>query len=423
MQPFDYHASTKHSYFSVRSNPNRLDWDNQPSQFKKYPNTFKKFQLKKSCLNHKLLMLSAGITAKKSYATGEYFLRSNPSAGALFPNEIYFQVRNMDGFNDGIYHFEIESNSVTLLYSIIDDGVESYLGFSYKQEGFIFLISSIYYRSSWKYKNRAFRYCLLDAGHLLGSLEASCYLQDKTYHVYYNFDKKRLNQIFGFEKQEFFTSAFCVVESTTQGCNVLSMQLDFVDGSGVFEQNELIEFAYAQTLLTKEASSNKQTNCFSYNKTVFEETMLKRRSIREFSKQAISKKDFELILKSLEAPISSDCDEEVSIYCVINRVQGMPLGVFFKGSYLKEGDFQKKAGYLCLEQELGASSAVTFFLTSKAKNYQALYQKAGVIGHRLYLASNYLGIGCSGIGAYYDEEVNLFLENEEMILYALVIGN
>jgi hypothetical protein len=66
--------------------------------------------------------------------------------------------------------------------------------------------------------------------------------------------------------------------------------------------------------------------------------------------------------------------------------------------------------------------AVAFFLTSKAQNYQPLYQKAGIIGHRLYIAAQYLDIGCSGIGAYYDDEVNMFVENDEMVLYTLAIG-
>lgn len=103
----------------------------------------------------------------------------------------------------------------------------------------------------------------------------------------------------------------------------------------------------------------------------------------------------------------------------------MPLGVFNNTKYLKVGDFKQIAGYLCLEQNLGRDSAVTFFLVSKAKNYQALYQKAGHIGHRLYIISNYLQIGCSGIGAYYDDEVLEFLEldNTYKVLYALAIGN
>jgi len=99
------------------------------------------------------------------------------------------------------------------------------------------------------------------------------------------------------------------------------------------------------------------------------------------------------------------------------------LGLYRDGNYLRYGDFSQKAGYLCLEQYgLAAESAVTFFLTAKEGNYQALYQKAGILGHRLYIISEYLGMGCSGIGAYYDDEVNAFLGNEEMVLYALAIG-
>jgi len=64
---------------------------------------------------------------------------------------------------------------------------------------------------------------------------------------------------------------------------------------------------------------------------------------------------------------------------------------------------------------------MTFFLTSKAKNYQVLYQKAGIIGQRLYIVAQYMHIGCSGIGAYYDDEANTFVGNDEVVLYALVI--
>ena len=72
---------------------------------------------------------------------------------------------------------------MTLLQKIKDDGIESYLGFDTKQNGFIFFISSVYYRSSWKYKNRALRYCLLDAGHVLGTIESSSYIHNKEYKI------------------------------------------------------------------------------------------------------------------------------------------------------------------------------------------------------------------------------------------------
>jgi hypothetical protein len=137
----------------------------------------------------------------------------------------------------------------------------------------------------------------------------------------------------------------------------------------------------------------------------------------------MTKGQFNFIIDALSQAVLSDCDEEVALYVVINRVLDMPLGLYKDGVYIKYGDLAREAGYLCLEQySLAADSAVTFFLTSSAQNYQALYQKAGILGHRLYIASEYLGLGCSGIGAYYDNEVNKFVANDEMVLYALAVG-
>lgn len=399
-----------------------MDWNNPPSHFKIYPESFEKIELDISNDTHKFIMLSFGITAKKKYPGVEYYLRVNPSAGALYPNEVYFQVRNQTGFKDGIYHYEVLNNKAVLLKALSNDGLEPFFGYKNVQNGFIFLVSNVYYRSSWKYKNRAFRYCMLDSGHLLGCMEASSYLLNKTYTLQYDFEKSSLNEAFGFNNQEFFSSSFHLVFNSTREVQKVQLQLPFINASDVFEKNEIIEFAYNQT---KNIDQNISTESPSFNfaQNFFEEVIKKRRSIREFHQQSVAKYEFESIMKVLEEPIPSDCDETVNIYCVINRVKDMPLGLYKEGKYLKEGDFSSKAGYLCLEQDLGKSSAVTFFLTSKAKNYQALYQKAGIIGQRLYLSANYLGYGCSGIGAYYDDEVNEFLQNDEMILYALAIGN
>ncbi|XOB63352.1 SagB family peptide dehydrogenase [Campylobacterota bacterium DY0563] len=421
---FNYHMQTKHSYFSVRSFPNRLDWDNQPKAFKTYPNEYKKIKLDLENENHSLIFYIAGITAKKTYPGVEYYLRVNPSAGALYPNEIYFQSRGNIGVEDGIYHFDISSTSITLLKNIEDSGLEPYVGLENRANGFIFFISSVYYRSSWKYKNRAFRYCLLDAGHILGSIEASSYLHNKNYDIVYDFDKSSLNQIFNFDNKEFFTSAVLLTYNTSKKINKIdTLGLPTVDGSNYFEKNDLIEKAYEDSIESIDCKKEISLPNFSFNKSYFKEVILNRRSIREFAKQSIKKVEFESILNILNQPISSNCDETIDIYCVINRVKDMKLGILKNTEYIKEGDFMNKAGYLCLEQDLGKSSAVTFFLTSNSKNYQAMYQKAGILGHRLYLASNYLGIGCSGIGAYYDDEVCEFIGNNTQVLYALAIGN
>jgi len=423
---FWYHATTKHSYNSVRTNPNYMSWEDQPDTYKNYPHTYEKFKLELEDEEDSFLFHIAGLTAKKTYPSGEYYLRINPSAGALYPNELYMQIRGVEGREDGIYHYEVSSSSLTLLQKIGEqEGLEPYFGYDTAMKGYLFLVSAIYYRSSWKYKNRAFRYCLLDAGHLLGSIEASALLKEKSLRMTYNIHRDKLNRMFGFEEREWFLAG-AVMAEPIEGIkvNAIEFELPYVNGSRSFEKNALIEQAYAETVEMQDCKMQENNPIFTYNTTKLQDTLLHRRSQRGFNKGPISKVQFDFIMDAIHQPIPSDCDDDISIYMVLNRVIHMPLGLYKDGEYVKHGDFGKHAGYLSLEQySLSTEGAVAFFLTSNAKNYQALYQKAGIIGHRLYVAALYLGIGCSGIGAYYDDEVNEFVGNDEMVLYALAIGN
>ena len=426
-----YHQNTKHSYMSIRTNPNRVDWNNPPNKFKNYSKNYKRIQLLNENDNYNFLYLLAGISAKKIYPNAEYYLRVNPSAGALYPNEIYFQARNVDGFEDGIYHLEVASSSAVLLKKFENnEGIENLLDLDYSVDGFMFFISSLYFRSSWKYKNRAFRYCLLDAGHIIGSIEASAYVFDKDFEILYDFSKEKLNEFFCFDEKEFFTSIVICGNKYDIKKDNFSLDIATLDGTSYdngrlsfFFSNKIVEEAYKDSLKIVNKKAEKNKAIFNFQKEKFKDTIFQRRSIREFSNQSISKIQFESIFDILNQPIKSDCDENIDIFYTINRVEGLVIGLYKNGKLIKNGDFCSKAGYLCLEQDLGKSSAVTFFITTKSQNYQEVYQKAGIIGHRLYVASNYLGIGCSGIGAYYDDEVCEFIEETSMILYALAIGN
>lgn len=422
---FWYHSTTKHSYNSVRTNPNRLSWEDQPSTYKNYPDSYTKVKLDLDREEDSFLYHIAGLTAKKTYPSGAYYLRINPSAGALYPNELYFQARSVEGVEDGIYHYEVSSTSLTLLQGITEEeGLEPYLGYRTAMKGYLFLISAVYYRSSWKYKNRAFRYCLLDAGHLLGSIEAAALLRSHTVEMRYDIDREKLNLMFGFDEREWMVAG-CAMAVPMEGkkADPIAFSLPYVEASITFEPNALIVQAYRETLQLDGCKKEAALPTFTYEREKLQETIFTRRSQRGFQGGAITKGQFHYIMDAIHQPIPSDCDEEVSVYMVLNRVLDMPLGLYKDGAYLKYGDFARQAGYLSLEQySLSQQGAVAFFLTSKARNYQALYQKAGIIGHRLYVAALYLGIGCSGIGAYYDDEVNTFVENDEMVLYALAIG-
>lgn len=109
-----------------------------------------------------LLWAAQGITEKT------LGLRTAPSAGALYPLEIYAIVGNVDDLEDGVYKYIQKNHS---LVKILDgdrrlDVYNSVLKQeSIRQAAVCFIITAIYSRTSWKYGNRAERYVHIEVGH------------------------------------------------------------------------------------------------------------------------------------------------------------------------------------------------------------------------------------------------------------------
>ena len=417
-----YHDATKHSYLSVMSNPNYVDASTQPSSFKLYPKFYRRLTLDVNNPVHSFIWLTSAITFEKFYQDEAYKLRVNPSAGALYPTEVYLQIRGIQGIIDGLYHLEVANHCLTLIYELIDDGLESYIFSDNSIKGFIFLVSCVYYRSSWKYKTRSVRYCFLDSGHHLGAIAASAYVHDRDIQLIFDFDKLALNADLGFENKEFVTA--CAISGELQDKKVrrFRLKVPFVCGTDYFEQDKFIEDGYQETALQK--GCYKQIECpqFNFDKENLFQSIWNRRSIRRFQKQSISQEVYYSILKEVEKPIATENFEEIEIYSVVNRIDGMLPGLYKGKHLLKAGDFSDKAGYLCVNQALARDSAVTLFFVSDYSNYQTAMLMTGFLGQRVYLFSHYLGIQSSGIGAYYDDETQEFLDTTKDILYAMVIG-
>ncbi|MCC5665681.1 SagB/ThcOx family dehydrogenase [Nostoc sp. CHAB 5784] len=417
-----YHDATKHSYLSVQLDPNYIDASTQPSPFKVYPKFYRRVKLNLNNPVHSFISLTSAITLEKVYKDGPLKLRVNPSAGALYPTEVYVQVRGIEGMVNGIYHLEVENNCLTLIYELIDDGLENYIIPGKSINGFIFLISCVYYRSSWKYQNRSIRYCFLDSGHHLGAIAASAFLHNRDIQLIFEFDKLALNSDLGFENKEFITA--CAVSGELQDKKIrrLRLKVPFVSGTDYFKSNQFIEDAYQATTLQKSRQQKLEYPQFGFDKDKFYQVVWNRRSIRRFRKESISQEDYLYIVQQLEQSIPTENYEEIEIYSVVHRVEGMTPGLY-KGTYLvKTGNFTEKTGYLCINQAIAKDSAVTLFFVSDYLNYQTAMQIAGFLGQRLYLTSNYLGIQCSGIGAYYDDETQELLETNKDVLYGMVIG-
>jgi SagB-type dehydrogenase family enzyme len=176
-----------------------LDWSSEPDLYKTYPES-KKFLLPKIKLMEKfslhqclmkrrsirrfsqefidqnqlgyLLWSSTGIQRKE----GEYHFRTAPSAGALYPIETYILVNRIENLPSGIYHYSIYGHLLEELkkgdYS--EQLASAALGQKMCSEAaVIFIWSAFFARSKWKYKQRAYRYIYLDAGHIAQNLALS----------------------------------------------------------------------------------------------------------------------------------------------------------------------------------------------------------------------------------------------------------
>jgi SagB-type dehydrogenase family enzyme len=125
----------------------------------------------------KVLHQAYGITTHVPMSGGGVqAFRSAPSAGALYPGELYVAARSVRGIEPGVYHYEIPDHALALLQAgdptdALDDAC---CGQRYAREaGAIVLVAGALRRTKHKYGERGYRYVLLDVGHLVENLVLS----------------------------------------------------------------------------------------------------------------------------------------------------------------------------------------------------------------------------------------------------------
>ncbi len=209
----NYHQQTKHRFECYSTGPDILDWSNQPNPFRRYtgtqfirlplnaavnsPGDLQKVsadQLQDSPQDYppdysrlfyddlppqpvnvqtvaSLLRNSLALSAWKQAGDSLWPLRVNPSSGNLHPTEGYLLCGAIDGLSTSANLFH---------YTALEHGLEKRcelpealwhsLTKTCPADVFFIGLSSIYWRESWKYGERAFRYCHLDVGHAIAAV-------------------------------------------------------------------------------------------------------------------------------------------------------------------------------------------------------------------------------------------------------------
>lgn len=96
-------------------------------------------------------------------------MRPVPSAGGLFPLELYFISQRVENLRDGLHHYNVRHHSIETLEAapLFERFRPALLMYSAVRDANIILfLAAVFKRTQKKYGPRGYRYILLESGHL-----------------------------------------------------------------------------------------------------------------------------------------------------------------------------------------------------------------------------------------------------------------
>lgn len=128
-----------------------------------------------------LLFHAAGITRSETNGLFPRPFRAAPSAGAMYPLDLFIHVTQVEGLPSGFYHYNPYRHDLAVLIGgdrsrqLADVLVQSELAYN---ATFVAFIVATFERSTQKYHERGYRFALIEAGHICQNLLLSAVAHD-----------------------------------------------------------------------------------------------------------------------------------------------------------------------------------------------------------------------------------------------------
>jgi len=492
----DYHGATKHSNWSVRSGGHFLDWETKPSLFKLYPtlpvtplprgveppdaqalaavSAFEPVGDGPLDLGRlaQVLFYCAGLTKKKIYPGGEeHYFRAAACTGALYEVEIYVVSSDLPGLDAGVYHF---SPADFALRRLREGDFRGELARAAAGEEAVsrapvtLILTAIFWRNAWKYQARAYRHFYWNSGTILANLLATTASASISARVVSGFIDARVDRLLGIDAER--EASLCLVPLGTHSpapdppavpsiapetVPLSKEEVDYpeirrIRAASMLESDEEVQaWRAAFSRLPSPPSGGTRYPVDPLAEGIdsgraLGDVILRRGSTRRFARTAISFPQLSTILDRSTRGVPTDFlggpgTSLIDTYLIANDVEGLPNGAFYFSpseralELLKEGGFRREAGYLCLEQQLGAdASVVVFFLADLSRlldrygnrGYAAAQLEAGIVGGKIYLCAYALGLGTTGT-TFYDDDVTAFFSPHaqgKSAIFAVALG-
>lgn len=407
----------------------------------------------------RILFFSGGITRRLKFPSiGEIEFRAASCTGALYHIEIYVVCSDIPGLEAGIYHFNPQNLSLTILRK---GDYRKILASATADEPFtssapiMLVFTDIFSRNAVKYQAREYRHAFWDCGTILSNSLAVSNAQKVPSKLILGFVDSEINSLLGLDAKKEAALAMLSLGHSNQKIPVAPPLSDVAKAEPVQDMNLFsINEIHESSSLTdhQEVSSWRGDVIQSSMKPIesmkgditedsLETVILRRGSTRKFSHDSISLEQLLTILKRSTSEIISDFEEESinDIYLIANAVDGLGQGSYFYNKehdsleLLQKGDFREISGHLGLDQSLPYDASVTIFLMTSLqkilkrfgnRGYRVAQLDASIIGGRMYLASYALHVGATGL-TFYDDEVTEFFSphaSNKNTMFMIAIG-
>lgn len=223
---YEYHDRTKHEFHRYARSLGYMDWDSQPDPFRRYDQAvtfpldhppvtdtptydslFGTWQEPYAPISResisRLFYESLAISAWKQAGGNRWSLRVNPSSGDLHPTEAYLIAGSINDLSEvpAVFHYSAYEHALERRVVLTSEEWDA-IGQNLPPGFLLVALASIYWRESWKYGERAFRYCHHDVGHAVGSVTFAAAALGWTTRLIYSIADDELGALLGLHQQQ-----------------------------------------------------------------------------------------------------------------------------------------------------------------------------------------------------------------------------